>query len=257
MTEVRDDLLIKLREEIQKYLEKHPNISTQVIASRANVGYNTVRRILNGQSCPNLSQVLKILSVISNASTIREILEKYDESITKALKVAFDITVGDASGNSVGETFEYNNRLNEILADPDNYITYCMIATWRGASYDEIFDVMGGVGKRSLDTLKRYDLVELKEDRYFAKASNFVTTPETTKKKIPALVKHYSAEDAVLGRNWLSTLTESVNLETKEKIVAIMKSSSKEIFQLLNDPKNRGNNIVFAVGCVDSIGEES
>jgi AraC-like DNA-binding protein len=159
-----------LREKIQEYLNRHPNITLQTLATRSNVPVTSLRRLMNEESKSEVAphSVLNICSYVYKEKNISTLLKKIPENLSSYIEKHFGQFIFG------GTEIKYSCDLNILLQDRQSYFIYKLAANHNGTDYIEITELFGSIGKKKVDELIQLGaIIKDSSDRLHAKDKNF------------------------------------------------------------------------------------
>ncbi|GAB4407052.1 MAG: hypothetical protein OHK0056_06830 [Bacteriovoracaceae bacterium] len=236
----------QLKELIENYLSKYPNVSINALANKSGVGATTIRRILTTKSEPAPHTVLNIISALSNERRLSVLVTLYDGPVGQMLKSTF--------GPYIETMKEHKNigDLNGELRDPIKYFIYKLSANRTGVHHSLIFKLFGKLGTEKAEELYKLGLLDLRVSGYHAREKNFSLDFKVAAGHLSELVKFYKPENVALGQNLFYTMSESVNEEGIAEIKRIQKEAIDQIFKILEDRKYHGEIPYFTLNLCDT-----
>ncbi|MDO9182148.1 MAG: hypothetical protein Q7U04_07055 [Bacteriovorax sp.] len=249
----------QLRYLIEKYLEKHPSLTLNAMASRCGVPATTMRRLMQKSSESEQKSELAPHSVLSLASylfkekKISALLKKVDGPIAALLNKSFDQFIFDDTSSE----HALESDLNAIFQDKTSYLIYKLAANQCGTTMEEIKNIFGLLGLQKLNELieKNWILVDPKNTESFhAKEKNFSVDLGLAHQLSHSLVDFYKPRDVAAGFNLFYSLSEGMNEMGIKKIKEVEKEAVKKIYNLMNDESCQGNIAYFAVILSDVLG---
>lgn len=233
----------QLKDILDDYFVRFPNMSINSLAARSQVGATTIRRILNlsikGEPAPHT--VLNLVSTAYREKRLNKLLKIVEGPIGELLNKWFHHYV------EVENDHKYDVDLNHILEDRINYFIYKLGANRCGVGKADVAELFGHLGLERLDRLVEQGIMFYEKDRYHARDKNFSLDLEIVKEHLPELVKFYRPEDLNKGQNLFYSLSEGLNFEGIQRIKEIQKDAVKKTFQILKSPFYEGNIPYFCV----------
>jgi AraC-like DNA-binding protein len=242
----------QLKDMINKYLEKFPNLTVSALAKRCNVSATTFRRILQSEKpfAPAPHIVLNIVSYIHREQNLAVLIKKMEGPIEELLTQCF----GKFSTVYEETPHVYDIDLNEILSDKTNYLIYKLAANDAGTHATIIQQIFGDIGTKKLEKLLEIGAVYQDNDhKIHAKEKNFSLNLELAAEHLQELVKFYKPEELALGKNIYYTVSESLNQEGIDEVKKIQKEAVKKIYSIMQDKKYHGIYPYFSINLADTL----
>jgi hypothetical protein len=237
-----------LRELVNSYLTKHPNISIQALALKANVPVTSLRRLVNEESKSEIAPhtVLNLCSYIVKEKKIQALLTKVQPAISEFLTRHFGQFIFSH------EERVYSVDLNTELRDRLAYFIYKLAANHQGTSLIEVTELFGVTGKKKADEMKSKGLLVEKADRLHAKEKNFSLDLKIAADHMPELVKFYKPEAVSQGKNLFYSLSEALTEEAIKEIKDVQREAVKKIHSIMSDEKNAGQIPYFTLNLAET-----
>lgn len=254
--ESNSDVLTHLQAILNDFLERHPNMTVNGLSKRCAVSEPTLRRIRNGQvkTLPSVTTMVDILSYISKEKSIVGIVEKYPGPVGEFLKEKIPQT-----NNS--KTPEYSEVLNRTLKDPVKYLIYKLAANDVGIDLEKVVELFGRYGESHLEELMQQNLVELRDDRYFAKIENFVLSHDLFVSHFKTVADFIKPQKLITASRAHSPLfanySGSINKKAYSAILNIQRAALKKIINILVDEKSSGEIPTFVLSAIDTLDSKS
>lgn len=244
----RDDLISHLQQLINTYLEKHPQVSINALATRSNIPVSTLRRISLGQQKGDLAphNVLNLTSYLLKEKSLSELLKKVNPIIKDYLEGHFGQFIF-ANTQRV-----YDVDLNEVLKDQFHYFIYKISANHNGTTMMDIMEMFGRIGEAKAKELIEMGLIFEESGRIHAKSKNFSLDLKTAASHLPDLVRFYKPETLGVGLNLFYSLSESMSKEAIVEIKNIQREATKKISAIMNDPNNMGEIPYFTLNLAET-----
>ena len=163
------EMTSQLKEMIERYFERYPNLSINSLAQKSGVGATTLRRILSSslKGDPSPHTLLSIVSVLYKEKKLSKLLPMVEGSLGDSLRSAFSQFVEEEKPHVMDE------NLNDVLAEKMNYLIYKLAANRSGVSVEYIAEQFGKLGKERAQELQKKDWLILENGFYHAKEKNF------------------------------------------------------------------------------------
>lgn len=204
----RAELLNEVRTQVDVWIGARASRSLTALAREAGVSESCVRRLYNTNSIPQNDNLMKILMVLSEQTSI-ENLRKFFVSQKSVIHFL-------VSNYSFLETSSYINECKPLLAeevyieDYHAFLVYALSCNRVGVSVDEIKNMLGFVGEMALDDLMSKGLVSLNPDNYLKpKIRDVRPSKELIKKHLPEITKMFFKLDNHFNCHVLQTETVS------------------------------------------------
>lgn len=236
---------------IANHLNAYPNVSLRALATR-DCGLNRefVRRLATGQINKeklDKDKALRLLMSLSKKTRLSDIAEFYGEPIGGWLKEAFTISWENETQVAADEV-DYMLAANE-----DECIAYHLAHTDAGVSLPQARAILGAAGQGALESLYRKGLI-VDDGAVFRgkEASFFQTSIETAKKVFQSLSRFYKPAHFGRKRNYIMTVTGSLNQKGIEAEQEAYRRFHQEIRQIYANKDYKGDIHSFAIACMDS-----
>jgi len=234
---------------IEGYLESNSNVSINALAMRMGIAETTLRRIRGGQSkrLPNSENLLKIVFYIYKTKDLYEVREVLPPLLKEHFTSLFLLT--EAS---------LNNPVTEIDDSIiDNQITYLVLklaSNHSGVNKNEVLRLFGEIGLKSAETLIDSDILTEEKGLFKTKINTFRLPHNSFIKNFKSVSDFIKIDpEKTKGPNIYYNLSESLNLEGLTRVQAIQKKAVKEISDILNNDKFKGELPVFSLTAVDTL----
>jgi len=231
------------------YFNKFSKLSMNAFAQRSGVPVSTLRRVIKSDKAIDVAPhiVLNLLSYIYKEKNMTKLIEKTPESLSLFLTKYF--------GNFIFENHNYklDTDLNIQLQDSLKYFIYKLASNSSGVTLDEILSLYGSEGRVKVNEMATAGFITYELGVFHAKEKNFSLDLETMAKHLPELVSKYRPEKLTSGRNLCYSLSESLNVETIQKVKDIERVAVKKIIEMINKPSNQGNIPYFTLVLSDQL----
>lgn len=241
--------LSELRALTRDFLAKHPRLTIQALATRANVPVTSLRRILSETSKSEVAPhtALNLCAYITREKNIGALLEMLPEALGEYLSKHFGSFI--FSGN---QDRAFSPDLNSILQDSTKYMIYKLASNRGGVAEEQIIELFGQHGKRSLDELVELSLLEVFENQIVAKDKSFSLDLETAAKHLPMLASLYRPEELPHGLNLMYSLSERLSELAIIKIKDIQREAVKQCHEVMQDANSFGDIPYFTINLCES-----
>lgn len=241
-----------LRTLVQEFLARHPRLTVQALATRANVPVTSLRRIVSDSSKSEVAPhtALNLCVYMTREKNIAKLLEVLPQVLAEYLSKHFGSFV--FAGN---EKRAYDNDLNQVLQDRTNYFIYKLAANRGGTSLEEIGELFGSVGKQHAKSLLEKDIIRLDGDRVFARDPDFSLDLKVAATHLAELTKFYRPDALAHGLNLMYSLSETLNEQAIKQIKDIQREAVKATHKIMNDPESFGDIPYFTINLCESFKE--
>lgn len=247
-------LNLQLRQMTADYLQKHPTLTLNALATRCGVPATTMRRLMQEEQRSELAphSVLALVSYLLKEKKISKILKNVHGPVAEILNKCFDQFIFDEKSSD----HEMSNDLNTIFQDKFSYLIYKLAANKCGTTIEEVKNTLGQVGLKKLNDLieKNWILANTIDNRLHARQKNFSVDLAIAHELSHALVDLYKPCDVKQGLNLFYSLSEGMSEEGIKKIKEIEKDAVKKIFDLMNCENYQGTIPYFALIVSDVMG---
>ncbi len=241
--------VVELSTLLENFLLENKNVSINALSMRMGVAETTLRRVRSGnlKRLPNNDNLLKIIFYLFKSTDLGVI----KNLLPPGLKNFF-----------VREYVIVENSINNpvTVIDPsiiDSQITYLVLklaSNHSGVKKEEVLRLFGELGLMSAKHLEREDIVYEEENIFKCKLSAFRLDDNSFIRNFKTTAEFITTEpEKRIGPNLYHNLSESLNLEGLTRIQEIQKKAVKEICEILNDEKFKGELPVFALVAVDTL----
>jgi len=229
-------LITSLKELVNDYLKKNPNLTLHALASRSNVSTSSLRRLVLGgpkfEIAPH--SVLNLVSYILREKNISRLISRIDQSIGDFLKKHFGSFIFSVDHQS--KSFDPD----KYFKDQTKFLIYRLGLNNSGIELKNIERYLGEIGVKKLDEMMSDGLVEMRGKLIFSKQIDYQPTQEMLKEHLPALFQMYQTETSQYRMNQLSFFSESLSLEAVIKINETRERYLNEISQITSNRENFG-----------------
>lgn len=236
---------------ISNHLEMHPQVSLRGIAAREDgIGREYLRRLAAGEIPDNKidrDKVLLTLMTLSKKRTISEIAAFYGEPLSSWLTKMFPHYI--STQNHVAD-----QELESMLMRNDNdCVSFLMANCDSGVSIDQAEKALGIAGSKSLINLEKAGYLIKDGHVYRGKIKAFIyTSLDVARRTAQVLLNLYKTEHIGRKRNYIMSITGSLNQEGIEKKQELYRKFHQDIRQIYDNPNYKGEIHTFSVACMDS-----
>lgn len=239
----------QLKDIVDSYFLKHPNVSINGLAMRSGVGASTLRRLLNdsikGDPAPHT--VLNLLSTVTKEKKLSKLIAMVDGPLGDMLQETFSHFVESEAPHT------YDQDLNEILKDQMSYFIYKLAANRKGTDKMFVSEMFGNAGLERLTKLLDLGVVKANEEGdIHAVQKDFSLDVEIAAGHLPELVKYYKPGSISNGQNLFYTMSETLSEEGIQKVKAIQKEAIKKIYDVMRSPFYEGDIPFFTLDMSDT-----
>jgi hypothetical protein len=219
---------------VDGYLSKRPNLNLQSVADKTTVPYTTLRRLIGLKGNPQPETVIKIFSSLGEDELLYKYMNEYHPDIAKVMNLNY-------SHNQEYKFVDEENR--RYFTSEDYFLILNLASTKSGTTEDEVAYTLGMVGVERLNHLAEEGiLIADKNGRYFGANHNFKLSFAETKKRVMMSMKHYRLDEAGSIHNWMSFQTESTNMEGLKALKKLnQKHFNERKDQIYNNPMYNGD----------------
>lgn len=243
----------QLKNIVESYFEKHPNVSINALAMKSGVGASTLRRLLSGsiKGDPAPHTVLNILSTVTKEKKLSKLVKLIDGPVGEMLQGTFSHFIESETPHT------YDNDLNEVLRDQMSYFIYKLAANRKGTTKLFISEMYGKVGLERLTNMLSLGVLKIENDEVHACQKDFSLDVETAAGHLPELVKFYKPNEIARGQNLFYTMSETLTEEGIQKVKTIQKEAIKKIYDIMRSPFYEGDIPFFTLDMSDTLSFES
>jgi hypothetical protein len=243
----------QLRKMTADYIEKHPGLTLNALASRSGVPATTMRRLMQEEGRSELAphSVLALVSYLLKEKKISKILKTISGPVADLLNKCFDQFIFDEKSSS----HELSADLNTVFRDKTCYLVYKMAANVSGTSIDDIKNAFGLLGLTKLNEMvEKGWIISDEQGKLHAKEKNFSVDLALAHQLSHALLDLYKPSEVKAGYNLFYSLSEGMNNEGIQKIKEIEKEAVKKIYEIMCTKNMQGDIPYFALIVSDVMG---
>jgi hypothetical protein len=239
----------QLKNIVESYFEKHPNVSINGLAMRSGVGASTLRRLLSSsiKGDPAPHTVLNILSTVTKEKKLSKLVKMIDGPVGDMLQDTFSHFIESETPHT------YDNDLNEILRDQMSYFIYKLAANRKGTTKLDVIDMYGKVGLERLTNMLEQGVLKIENDEVHATQKDFSLDVEIAAGHLPELVKFYKPNQISSGQNLFYTMSETLSAEGIQKVKTVQKEAIKKIYDIMRSPFYEGEIPFFTLDMSDTL----
>jgi hypothetical protein len=243
----------QLKNIVESYFEKHPNVSINGLAMRSGVGASTLRRLLSSsiKGDPAPHTVLNILSTVTKEKKLSKLVKMIDGPVGEMLQETFSHFIESETPHT------YDNDLNEILRDQMSYFIYKLAANRKGTTKLFVSEMYGKVGLERLSNMLELGVLTNSDDEIHATQKDFSLDVEIAAGHVPELVKFYKPSQISRGQNLFYTMSETLSEEGIQKVKTVQKEAIKKIYDIMRSPFYEGNIPFFTLDMSDTLSFET
>lgn len=248
------DLIQELKEMIDSYMTRNPQLTLNALAQRSNVPVTSLRRLVAGQQKNEIAphSVLNIVSYIMREKNLASIIEKAEPAISDFLRKHFGNFVFATGGKHT-----YDCNLNVELKDETKYLIYKLAANHNGTDLMTIVENFGAHGKKKADEMMNDGLLKEEAGRLHAREKNFSLDLSIAAQHLPALVQFYKPATIAQGRNSMFSMSESLCSDAISEIKKIQKECVMKMHAIMNNPDSFGDIPYFTINLSETMLSES
>lgn len=243
---------LALKSLVSEFLARHPRLTIQALATRANVPVTSLRRILQDGTKSEVAPhtALNLCAYIIREKNIEKLLEQLPKVLADNLAKHFGSFVFNQHTERT-----YALDLNQILQDRTNYFIYKLAANRGGTTLMEIVELLGSRGKSHAQNLIDLEILKIEDDRLFARDPDFSLDLNVASSHLPELVKFYKPDCISHGLNLMYSLSEALNESAVKKIKDIQREAVKATHAIMQDPTSFGDIPYFTLNLCESFKE--
>jgi hypothetical protein len=246
MSELKIDFCHDLKNMVDAFQERHPNLSLPQISKKINVSYPTLKRIMNLSANPSLEVVTNILMNTGHHDQLPLYLQRMNPALATAFNSYFSHNI---------ETPSLDIDSSTLFANKDYLFILLLAFTKTGTNEFEIRQEFGSLGVKRLQELIDHGILNIKDDRIYGQSSKITFNQKIMKQAVLHSIEQcYEPEHFGKGDNWLSLQTESIDKEkAMPEIRNILQAAYKDIKEILYSEEYQGDDKVFVSMVVDKI----
>ena len=225
---------IQVKNCIDSYLSKRPNLNLQSIEDKTTVAYTTLRRIHTLKGNPQPETVIRIFNALGEDELLYIYMNEFHPDIAKVMNMNF----------SHNQEYKFvDEKSRSYFTSEDYFLILNLASTNSGTTAEEVSHHLGTVGIERLNHLVSDGLIIAdKNDRFIGANHNFKLSFAETKKRIEMSMKHYRLDEAGSIHNWMSFQTESTNVDGLKALKKLnQKHFNERKDQIYNNPMYNGD----------------
>lgn len=241
------DLKNFLSDCIRSIKQTHPNLSSVQIAKRLNLTTSTFSRFENKEtSRPTFSSALKIVREACSDEDLQNFIKNHYPEMFSEFEKTY---TGNSHLNFLPEEAE------SYLQDVNTYEIMMLITSNESIHKTTIKEEFGNKGLAIVKRLSSKGILREQGDNYSLGKENFNFGQETVQKLLLNLIeKSYNLEAFGTHTNWASIQYQSVDKNKVNPLIReIYKKANAEIREVLQNPYNKGNDILWTGLAYDSL----
>jgi hypothetical protein len=249
VTQNEASTISSLRALVQDFLARHPRVTVQALAQRAQVPVTSLRRLMQEESKSEVAPhtALNLCAYICREKRVGELLKLLPPVLAEFLQKYFGGFVFEGSEKRV-----YSVDLNEALKDRMSYFIYKLAANSAGTSWMEVTELFGSTGKRKAEDMLKQELIKEVDGRLSARDRDFSLDLQVASAHLPELVKFYRPESVGRGLNLMYSLSESLNEDAIKKIKDVQREAVKATHAIMQDSANHGDVPYFTLNLCET-----
>ncbi len=249
VTQNEASTISSLRVLVQDFLARHPRVTVQALAQRAQVPVTSLRRLMQEESKSEVAPhtALNLCAYICREKRVGELMKLLPPVLAEFLQKHFGGFVFEGSEKRV-----YSVDLNEALKDRMSYFIYKLAANSAGTSWMEVTELFGSTGKRKAEDMLKQELIKEVDGRLSARDRDFSLDLQVASSHLPELVKFYRPESVGRGLNLMYSLSESLNEDAIKKIKDVQREAVKATHAIMQDAANHGDVPYFTLNLCET-----
>lgn len=249
ITPSRSSVSELLRAMVKEYLAKHPRITVQALAARAQVPVTTLRRLLQDEARTEVAPhtILNLCSYMQREKNVGKLLAGLPPELREHLQKVFGAFVFTGSEERV-----FSLDLNEVLKDRTNYFIYKLAANHKGTDWREIQELFGARGVKKAEALLDTGILVREGELLKAQHQDFGLDLKTAAGHLPELVSFYKPEALGQGLNLMYSLSESLTEEAVKEIKDIQREAAKATHAIMANPQKQGHIPYFTINLCET-----
>ena len=238
-----------LRALVQDFMARHPRLTLQALATRAQVPVTSLRRLMQEESKSEVAPhtALNLCAYICREKRVGELMKLLPATLAEFLQKHFGGFVFEGAEKRV-----YSVDLNEALKDRMSYFIYKLAANSAGTTWVEVTELFGSVGKRKAEEMVKQELLSDNDGRLSAREPDFSLDLTVAASHLPELVKFYRPEAMGQGKNLMYSLSESLNDEAIQKIKDVQRDAVKATHAIMHAKESRGHIPYFTLNLCET-----
>lgn len=243
-----------LRELVQGFLVRHPRLTIQALATRAQVPVTSLRRLMQDGSKSEVAPhtALNLCAYILREKRVGKLLELVEPSLADFLRKHFGAFVFEGA-----EERKFDLDLNEALKDRMSYFIYKLAANRAGTTWVEVTELFGTTGKRKAEDMAKAGLLVDNDGHLSARDKDFSLDLQVAASHLPELVKFYRPESIGRGLNLMYSLSESLNEDAIKRIKDVQREAVKQTHAIMQAPESHGEVPYFTLNLCETFLEEA
>lgn len=220
---------------IDDYLKGHPSRTVSVLARKAKINYQTMRRIAQGENIPKLESLMSLLFELVGRNGMVMFLKKHYPEIADMLEQNFRV---------VPYRQIAGDKINRYLTTKEGFLILGLAGKSKGTTREEIKEQLGEYGANSLDDMLE-DIEELSEINGRVKLGDISVTDLSIALSEYKIVADLFRKDRFgESGHFVGIKTEGVNQQTKEVVNQMLKDVWKAIGEKLAQPESKGDTLI-------------
>lgn len=246
--------LVALRCLCQEFLAKHPRLTIQALAQRAQVPVTSLRRLMQEESKSEVAPhtALNLCAYVLREKRVGKLLGMVDPVLADFLRKHFGGFVFEGA-----EERAFDLDLNEELKDRMSYFIYKLAANRSGTNWVEVTELFGSTGKRKAEDMMKKGLLVDRDGSIVARDQDFSLDLQVAASHLPELVKFYRPETIGRGLNLMYSLSESLNEDAIKRIKDVQREAVKQTHAIMNSAESAGTIPYFTLNLCETFLEEA
>ena len=235
---------------VSKIKRDHPRFSSLQLSKKLDIPNSTFDRIAKKEvKKPSFIYALKIVEEICGDEKAQDFIKKFYPQMYKDF---IEVYPGNKDVPFVAPEAEI------YFQDPTNHELMIMATSNCGLTKEKTLEEFGKRGLATLEGLLAEGVLKEVEGNISIEGP-VNAKQDTVQKLLVNLIRmNYDLEAFGDKEHWLSVQYESVDSEyVTPKLLEIYKNTNQEIRELLNSPKSKGNDIVWAGLAMDTLAKKA
>ncbi len=229
---------------------KYPRYSSKQIARLLNIPNSTFGRIENSETTtPKFVHALKIIQSVCEEGDVYNFINKHYPQMSKFFEKVY-------SGNSKVKFAPVNSE--QYFSDSSTYKIMLLVTSGIFVTSNLIKDEFGNDGLKIVDDLICNNILKKQDDEILLMNETLNLGQDTAQKLLQNLVTfNYDIDKFGTSSNWLSVQYKAIDKnKVLGKLIEIAKEANQKHREVLNDPSNAGNDVVWVGMAIDTLFED-
>ena len=161
-------------------------------------------------------------------------------------KEMLEVTSESKTGKYVGK------ELENLISDKDYFVAYALALSDYGVTAKEITHCIGYEGKEALESLMEKGIVKKDENNIYRAIQpnkGIILSFKILKRHIRLLAENYKTDNK--KNNYIYYKIETLNKEGRKRLYEIHKETHRQVQNLMEDKRYKGDTPTFSVGFFD------